>query len=70
MFALIGPAILALAGHSVAQLTGRGFPDCNNGPLKNNKVCDTSAGKLLYTSFTQEVAKLIEEQLLSCGRPL
>jgi hypothetical protein len=36
--------LLALAGQSTAQLTGRGFPDCENGPLKSNKVCDTSAG--------------------------
>lgn len=33
-----------LLGLAAGQLTGRGFPDCDNGPLKNNKVCDKSAG--------------------------
>jgi hypothetical protein len=44
MSAALSVALLALAGHAASQLTGRGFPDCTNGPLKNNTVCDTSAG--------------------------
>ena len=37
-------SLLILATEAVAQLTGRGFPDCVNGPLKTNKVCDKSLG--------------------------
>lgn len=36
---------LALAASTTAQLEGRGFPDCENGPLRNNTVCNTSAGE-------------------------
>lgn len=46
---LLGSAVLALAGRSTAQLTGRGFPNCDSGPLKNNTVCDKSAG--ISTTF-------------------
>ena len=35
-------AALAFAGQAYAQ--SRGFPDCVNGPLKNNTVCDVTAG--------------------------
>ena len=44
MSAVLGAAVLALAGRAVAQLEGRGFPDCENGPLRDNTVCDMSAG--------------------------
>lgn len=37
--------ILAFTASATAQLQGRGFPDCENGPLKNNTVCNTSAGE-------------------------
>ena len=32
------------AGYAAAQLEGRGFPDCSQGPLSSNDVCDTSLG--------------------------
>ncbi|CAK1355455.1 unnamed protein product [Cercospora beticola] len=35
-------AVLAFAAQAWAQLEGRGFPDCSNGPLQNNDVCDQS----------------------------
>jgi len=41
---LIGLAsLVSLAGRVYAQQQG-GFPDCQNGPLSNNTVCDRSAG--------------------------
>ena len=46
-------ATLAVAGHTGAQAT-RGFPDCINGPLKNNTVCDTTAG--MNTQHWQNLA--------------
>lgn len=69
MASLIG--LTALAG-LVCQVNaqtftdGRGFPDCQNGPLKNNTVCDTSAdpsvrATALITLFT------LEEKLNNTG---
>jgi beta-D-xylosidase 4 len=57
MAALILTSLLALASQATAQLEGRGFPDCQNGPLKNNTVCDTSSDPLtrataLIAAFT------------------
>jgi beta-D-xylosidase 4 len=51
MAALLSLSALALlgAGASAQTFTGTsqgGFPDCVNGPLSNNTVCDKSAGKL------------------------
>ena len=51
--------VLAIAGFAAAQLTGRGFPDCSQGPLKNNKVCDLSLDPLtrataLISAFTTD----------------
>jgi hypothetical protein len=43
---MLKATLLALAGQAVGQLVGRGFPNCNTAPLKNNKVCDTSLGML------------------------
>lgn len=45
MASIIAVSVLALAAGAHAQLEGRGFPDCTNGPLKNNTVCDTTAGE-------------------------
>lgn len=45
MAVVISALVLAIAGQGVSQLTGRGFPDCSSGPLKNNTVCDLSAGE-------------------------
>ncbi|TKA23286.1 hypothetical protein B0A50_07343 [Salinomyces thailandicus] len=66
MSALLGAAVLALAGPALAQLEGRGFPECHQGPLKNNTVCDTSADPLdraiaLIKTFT------LEEKLNNTG---
>lgn len=47
--------VLALAIGASAQLEGRGFPDCQNGPLKNNTVCDKSAGT--FSNINQEVSE-------------
>lgn len=47
MHALLVFPFLAFAEFAFAQLEGRGFPDCQNGPLKNNAVCDQSAGKYI-----------------------
>jgi beta-D-xylosidase 4 len=63
---LLAASVLALAAHASAQLTGRGFPDCTNGPLKSNVVCDTSADPLtrakgLIAAFT------LEEKLNNTG---
>lgn len=63
--ALLTTAVLALAGNAAAQ-AGRGFPDCENGPLKNNTVCDKSADPLtrataLIKAFT------LEEKLNNTG---
>lgn len=49
--------VLALAAQAWAQLEGRGFPDCTNGPLKGNGVCDvsldpTTRAKALIAEFT------------------
>lgn len=55
MAAILVVAVLALVGQVTAQAendSGRGFPDCVNGPLKNNTVCDQSAGKSLYVKDT------------------
>ena len=46
MAATFAISLVALAAQAGAQLTGRGFPDCENGPLKTNKVCDTKLGNL------------------------
>jgi beta-D-xylosidase 4 len=56
MAALLSLSALALlgAGASAQTFTGTsqgGFPDCVNGPLSNNTVCDKSAGKL-HHSYT------------------
>ena len=48
MLLLLGTAAVGFAGLCAAQLTGRGFPDCDNGPLKNNTVCDQSAGNATF----------------------
>ncbi|KAK4545522.1 hypothetical protein LTR36_002872 [Oleoguttula mirabilis] len=66
MSTIIGAAILVLAGQAASQLAGRGFPDCINGPLKNNTVCDLSADPLdrataLINAFT------LEEKLNNTG---
>ncbi|KAF2172247.1 glycoside hydrolase family 3 protein [Zasmidium cellare ATCC 36951] len=58
--------LLALVASTTAQLEGRGFPDCENGPLRNNSVCDTSADPLsrataLIAAFT------LEEKLNNTG---
>ncbi|KAI5370575.1 putative glycoside hydrolase, family 3, glycoside hydrolase family 3 domain, immunoglobulin [Septoria linicola] len=50
-------AVLAFAVHALAQLKGRGFPDCNSGRLKGNDVCDQSRdavtrAKALIAEFT------------------
>ena len=52
---LLDIAALALVGQAAAQLTGRGFPDCNNGPLKNNTVCNKSAGMASSTHLADNV---------------
>ncbi|OQO01075.1 hypothetical protein B0A48_13318 [Cryoendolithus antarcticus] len=57
---------VAIAAQASAQLTGRGFPDCVNGPLSNNTVCDTSADPLarataLIAAFT------LQEKLNNTG---
>lgn len=58
MSTILGAAVLAgLAGQSFAQLEGRGFPDCENGPLKNNMVCDQSAGKFDELPMLQGATK-------------
>ena len=44
MTASLSVVLLATIGHAIAQLTGRGFPNCENGPLSKIKVCDISAG--------------------------
>jgi beta-D-xylosidase 4 len=49
MAALLSALALLGAGASAQTFTGTsqgGFPDCVNGPLSNNTVCDKSAGKL------------------------
>lgn len=66
MSRLTGVATLALAGASQAQLEGRGFPDCGQAPLSNNKVCDLSLDPLtrataLINAFT------VEEKLNNTG---
>lgn len=37
-------SVAALVARALAQNQG-GFPDCQNGPLSNTTVCDTSAGE-------------------------
>lgn len=66
MASALGLALLALAGHATAQLEGRGFPDCVNGPLKNNTVCDTSADPLARATALINVFT-IEEKLNNTG---
>ncbi|KAF2720710.1 glycoside hydrolase family 3 protein [Polychaeton citri CBS 116435] len=67
MSLLLSLALLGLAGHSVGQgIPDRGFPDCQDGPLKNNTVCDTTADPLeraraLISLFT------VEEKLNNTG---
>ena len=66
MAALFITSALALAGSAVAQLEGRGFPDCVNEPLKDNTVCDTTSDPLtrataLINAFT------INEKLNNTG---
>ncbi|KAF2211528.1 glycoside hydrolase family 3 protein [Cercospora zeae-maydis SCOH1-5] len=50
-------ALLAFVAQAWAQLEGRGFPDCSNGPLADNAVCDQSLdhvtrAKALIAEFT------------------
>ncbi|EME48739.1 glycoside hydrolase family 3 protein [Dothistroma septosporum NZE10] len=66
MAALLITSALALACSAAAQLQGRGFPDCDNGPLKDNTVCDTTADPLtrataLINAFT------LQEKLNNTG---
>jgi beta-D-xylosidase 4 len=51
MAALLSLSALALLGAGASAQTFQGtsqggFPDCVNGPLSNNTVCDKSAGTL------------------------
>ncbi|KXT09436.1 hypothetical protein AC579_5988 [Pseudocercospora musae] len=57
MASIIAASVLALAAGAHTQLAGRGFPDCTNGPLRNNAVCDITAdpltrAKALISEFT------------------
>jgi hypothetical protein len=46
MAATLSAIVLAFAAQTVVgQLADRGFPDCANGPLKDNLVCDMTAGE-------------------------
>lgn len=47
MAAFIGIGVLVIAGRAAAM-----FPDCVNGPLANNTVCDTSASQDALTTIT------------------
>lgn len=48
-------ALFALFGQSAAQLTGRRFPNCDTGPLKNNTVCHKSAGIAQLHVYTENL---------------
>lgn len=66
MSGLLATTAFAFAAFAAAQLEGRGFPDCENGPLKSNAVCDTSSDPLtrataLISAFT------VEEKLNNTG---
>ncbi|SMQ50067.1 unnamed protein product [Zymoseptoria tritici ST99CH_1A5] len=66
MTALLLTSLLALTLKATAQLEGRGFPDCQNGPLKNNTVCDFTADPL--TRATALIAAFtIEEKINNTG---
>jgi xylan 1,4-beta-xylosidase len=43
VFVRIKTALLATVGVLATQVLGQQYPDCANGPLSNNTVCDTSA---------------------------
>jgi len=45
MVVITAAVTLALSGYAAAQLEGRGFPNCQSGPLSDNDVCNTSLGK-------------------------
>ena len=64
MSTVFGAALLALVGCSTAQLTGRGFPNCNSAPLKNNKVCDTSLGVPFPPSAIHILVAHSDDQIL------
>ncbi|KAI7368956.1 1,4-beta-D-xylosidase [Hortaea werneckii] len=66
MSAVLGAAVLALAGRAVAQLEGRGFPDCENGPLRDNTVCDMSADPLERATALIN-AMTVEEKINNTG---
>lgn len=51
-----------------AQLAGRGFPDCVNGPLKDNIVCDVNAG--MYERLRSNYGQSDQQQTLSPERQL
>ncbi|CAD0020301.1 unnamed protein product [Aureobasidium pullulans] len=59
MAALLSLTALALLGGSASAQTFQGtaqggFPDCVNGPLSNNTVCDKSAGTAQFASSLPE----------------
>lgn len=66
MSTVLAAAVLALAARAAAQLEGRGFPDCNNGPLSSNTVCDTSADPLARATALIN-AMTVEEKLNNTG---
>lgn len=63
---IVTASAILLALTSQAQLTGRGFPDCQSGPLRSNSVCNVNLDPLtraqaLIAAFT------IEEKLNNTG---
>jgi len=61
MSLLLSTAVLGLATAALAQLEGRGFPDCQNGPLRNNTVCDLTADPLTRATALINAMTLAEK---------
>lgn len=66
MLVLLYALIATFAVHATAQSSTRGFPDCKNGPLRNNSVCNTSLDPLTRAKALIEVFTL-EEKLNNTG---
>ena len=67
MAASLALSALALAGQAYAQSTyqntgiPKGFPDCQNGPLSNNTVCDITSDPLTRATALVNMFTLAEK---------